>query len=79
MPTLTMLLRLTNVRLRSELAMFDLSFFEEVEDLKYSYTKLKREAETLARGKVWNSLTWTPADPTNSPFWKLKTRDRFST
>lgn len=35
--------------------MFDLGFFEEIEDLKYSYAKLKREAETFARGKVWNS------------------------
>lgn len=58
-----------NVRLRSELAMFDLRFFEEVEDIKYSYAKLKQEAETLARGKVWNShLHRTPASPTNPPF-----------
>ncbi|CAM9599986.1 unnamed protein product [Scytosiphon promiscuus] len=37
-----------NARLRSELAVFDLGFFEEVEDLKYSYTSLKREADKLA-------------------------------
>lgn len=38
-----------NARLRSELAVFDLGFFEEVEDLKYSYATLKREAERLAK------------------------------
>eukprot|EP00903_Cladosiphon_okamuranus_P019202 g17658.t2 len=38
-----------NARLRSELAVFDLGFFEEVEDLKYSYATLKREAEKLAK------------------------------
>lgn len=37
-----------NARLRSELSTFDLGFFEEVEDLKYSYASLKREAEKLA-------------------------------
>lgn len=41
-------------RLKSELAVFDLGFFEEVEDLKYSYSKLKREAEKLAKPKVKN-------------------------
>ena len=38
-----------NARLRSELEVFDLGFFEEVEDLKYSYATLKREAEKLAK------------------------------
>lgn len=38
-----------NARLRSELEVFDLGFFEEVEDLKYSYVALKREAEKLAK------------------------------
>ncbi len=38
-----------NARLRSQLAVFDLGFFEEVEDLKYSYASLKREAEKLAK------------------------------
>lgn len=38
-----------NARLRSELAVFDVGFFEEVEDLKYSYATLKREAEKLAK------------------------------
>lgn len=39
-------------RLKSELAVFDLGFFEEIEDLKYSYKKLKREAEKLAKKEV---------------------------
>eukprot|EP00752_Nemacystus_decipiens_P018631 g16705.t1 len=38
-----------NARLRAELAVFDVGFFEEVEDLKYSYAILKREAEKLAK------------------------------
>lgn len=36
-------------RLRAELETFDLGFFEEVEDLKYSYAKLRREATRLAK------------------------------
>lgn len=32
--------------------MFDLGFFEEIEDLKYSYAKLKREAKQLAKTQV---------------------------
>ena len=39
-------------RLRSELAVFDLGFFEEVEDLKYSYATLKQEATKLANKQV---------------------------
>ena len=50
---------LTNTRLKSELAGFDLGFFEEVEDLKYSYAKLKREAEKMAKGKVRSSAELT--------------------
>ncbi|CAN0001395.1 unnamed protein product, partial [Ectocarpus sp. 13 AM-2016] len=38
-----------NAKLRSELEVFDLGFFEEVEDLKYSYASLRREADKLAR------------------------------
>lgn len=32
--------------------MFDLGFFEEVEDLKYSYATLKQEATKLANKQV---------------------------
>lgn len=32
--------------------MFDLGFFEEVEDLKYSYAALKQEATKLANKQV---------------------------
>lgn len=39
-------------RLKSELAVFDRGFFEEVEDLKYSYATLKREAGRLAANQV---------------------------
>lgn len=39
-------------RLKGELEMFDLGFFEEVEDLKYSYSRLKREARKLGEKGV---------------------------
>lgn len=45
-----------NARLRSELEVFDLGFFEEVEDLKYSYASLRREADKLARKQGIPSL-----------------------
>ncbi|CAM9306993.1 unnamed protein product [Ectocarpus fasciculatus] len=46
-----------NARLRSELEVFDLGFFEEVEDLKYSYASLRREADKLARKQGIPSLS----------------------
>ncbi|CAM9921910.1 unnamed protein product [Ectocarpus sp. 4 AP-2014] len=46
-----------NAKLRSELEVFDLGFFEEVEDLKYSYASLRREADKLARKQGIPSLS----------------------
>lgn len=48
----TAALEAENARLKEDLAVFDLGFFEEVEDLKYSYVKLKRGAKKLAENQV---------------------------
>lgn len=45
-----------NAGLRAEVSSFDLGFFEEMEDLKYSYARLKREVEKLAGKEVKMSI-----------------------
>lgn len=39
-------------RLRSELEVFDLEFFEELEDLKYSYAELQRKTHGVTDREV---------------------------